>query len=283
MTTSRRDFLATVGAALGATAFRFPSFAPAIEADRLSRIGIQLYTVRSLTKDDLDGTLAKIAQIGYKEVEFAGYFNRTPAQIRALLVANKLASPSTHIGIPPTDDAWKKFVDDAKDMGHEWIVAPWLDANLRKTSDDWFRVADRFNQLATIAQKGGLKFAYHNHDFEFAKVGDATGLDVLISKTDPKLVDFEMDIYWVVKGGGDPLDFIARYPGRFPLMHVKDATAAPARAMADVGKGTIDFAKIFAQQNKSGMRHAFVEHDSPGPDPLASARNSYQYLASLDY
>jgi sugar phosphate isomerase/epimerase len=282
MKTTRREFLAAMGAVAGASALRLsvPDLVP--RAKKLDRIGIQLYTVRSLTAKDLDGTLEQIAGIGYKEVEFAGYFNRTPAQIRSLLAANHLTSPSTHIGIPATDDAWKKLVDDSKEMGHDWIVVPWLDANMRKAPDDWARTAERFNQLATVARSGGLRFGYHNHDFEFAKVGDGTGLDVLLGRTDPKLVDFEMDIYWVVKGGGDPLELIARHPGRFPMMHIKDATAAPARTMVDVGKGTIDFSRIFAQEKTSGMQHVFVEHDEPA-NPLQSATDSYRYLAALNY
>ena len=102
------------------------------------------------------------------------------------------------------------------------------------------------NELGAITKAHGLRLAYHNHDFEFAKTATGTGLDALIAGTDPKLVHFEMDIYWVVKGGADPLALIARYPHRFPLMHAKDATVAPERAMADVGSGTINFAKIFA-------------------------------------
>lgn len=279
---TRRDFLATLGgAALGATAL-----ARALEAqvvgDVLPAIGIQLYTLRSLTSRNLNGTLERVAQIGYREVEFAGYFGRTPQQIRALLQANKLTSPSTHIGMPATDDAWKKTLDDASAMGHAWVVLPWLDAGMRKTPDDWQRAAERFNKLGEAAKQSGLRFAYHNHDFELARVADGTGLDILISRTDPTVVDFEMDIYWVVKGGGDPLDYIKRHPRRFPLLHVKDATAAPERKMADVGSGTIDFAQIFARGKVSGMRHVFVEHDLPA-NAILSATSSYKHLAALKY
>jgi sugar phosphate isomerase/epimerase len=279
---TRRDFLTTLAATLGATALaRTPRVLGARSLPpHLSHIGLQLYTLRSLTSKDLDGTLAKVAAIGYDEVEFAGYFGRTPEQIRALLAANHLKSPSTHVGLPANDDAWKKVVDDSKTIGHEWIVVPSLDNARRVTPDDWARVADRFNHLAAIAKSAGMRFGYHNHNSEFAKVGDGTALDVLISKSDPALVDFEMDIYWVVKGGGDPFDLIKRYPGRFPLMHVKDATPAPELRMTDVGSGIIDFRKIFALDHTSGMKHIFVEHDEPS-DPIVSATNSYKYLASV--
>jgi len=231
---------------------------------------------------DVDGTLARIAEIGYNEVEFAGYFGRTPAQIRAALDANHLSAPSAHIDLPASNDAWSKTLDTASAMGHQWVVVPSLDASVGRSLDGWQKMAERFNGLGTRAQERGLRFAFHNHAAEFTPVGDGTGLDVLISQTDPKLVDFEMDIYWVVKGGADPIALIDKYPHRFPLMHVKDASAAPGLAMMDVGKGTIDFARIFARADTSGMQHTFVEHDE-AVDPIESARSSYRYLADLRY
>ena len=277
---TRRDFLTTLGVALGAASL---GGARALGAEnvarRLPRVGIQLYTLRDLMKTDVEGTLAHVARIGYREVEFAGYFGRTPAQIRDVLKANGLVSPSAHIPMPASDDVWKKALDDAKSIGHQWAVLPWLDPAIRK---DWSQLAGRFNALAALAKKAGLRFAYHNHDFEFAVVGEGTALDVLLAKTDPTLVDFEMDLYWVVKGGGDPLDLFRRHPHRFPLMHAKDATVAPERKMADVGSGTIDFKKIFAQQKRSGMKHVYVERDD-ATDPMQSATNSYRHLSALKY
>ena len=292
--TTRRDFLVKVGgAALGVTALACakgradgtrvdttPAAAKSTGDHRLERIGIQLYTLRTLLAKDFEGTLARVAEIGYKEVELAGFFGRTPVQLRELLAKHGLTSPSSHIAMPDTDAAWTRTLEDANTIGNKWVVMPWIDATQRKSPDDWPRIAERYNVLAAKAKAAGLRFAYHNHDFELVKVGDSTGLEVLLSKTDPALVDFEMDIYWIVKGGGDPFDFIARHPKRFPLMHVKDATAAPERKMMDVGSGTIDFAKIFAAGAASGMKHAFVEHDNPA-DPSASARASYTHLAAL--
>ncbi|MEP6990892.1 MAG: sugar phosphate isomerase/epimerase [bacterium] len=277
---TRRDFLTTLGVALGAASL---GCARALEAEdtarQLPRVGLQLYTVRDLMAKDVEGTLARVAAIGYKEVEFAGYFGRTPTQIRNALRANGLTSPSSHIPMPANDDGWKRACEDAKAIGHEWAVLPWLDPGARK---EWGALADRFNSLAAITNGVGLRFAYHNHDFEFARVGNGTALDLLLQKTDPKLVDFEMDLYWVVKGGGDPLDFFNRYPHRFPLMHAKDSTPAPAREMTDVGSGTINFGAIFARQAQSGMKHVYVERDS-GAEPVQSIKNSYQYLKALRF
>lgn len=280
--TNRRQFLATIGgAAIGAAALaRIRTLHAEDSAHKLAKVGIQLYTVRDLMQSDLDGTLAKLAQIGYREVEFAGYFNRTPKQIRAVLKANRLTSPSAHLPWPGNnDDAWKKSLDDAKAIGHKWAVVPWFEESMR---NEWAAKADRINQMATMAKARGMRLAYHNHDFEFAKVGNGTALELLLDKTDPKLVDFEMDIYWVVKAGGDPLDLIKRHPHRFKLMHAKDATAAPERKMADVGSGTIDFASIFSQAKQSGMQHVFMERDD-APDPLASARASFKHLSTLRF
>ncbi|MEP6731073.1 MAG: sugar phosphate isomerase/epimerase [bacterium] len=282
---NRRDFLSTLGVALGATTLGRSRALAAMTPSHsvhLQHIGIQLYTLRTLMEKDVEGTLAKVAAIGYTEVEFAGYFGKTPEQIRTLLLTNRLSSPSSHIPLPANDDAWSRALADARTVGHEWAVIPWLEAADRSKPDDWARHADRFNHLATMARAAGMRFAYHNHDFEFMKVGDGTGLDVLLTKTDPSLVDFEMDIYWVTKAGADPLDLITRYPKRFRLMHIKDATAAPERAMSPVGQGTIDFAKIFDREKTSGMQHAYVEHDNAA-DPIQSATASYQYLASLKY
>ena len=280
---TRRDFLTTLGVALGAASLGGARALGAEDAARkIPRIGIQLYTLRALMEKDLEGTLAHVAQIGYKEVEFAGYFGKTSKQIRAILKKNGLTSPSSHAQLPASDDAWKKACEDTKEAGHEWIVLAWLDPSVRKSAEDWPPFVDRFNSLAAQAHKHGLRFAYHNHDFEFIKVGDSTALEMLLSKTDAKLVDFEMDLYWVTKGGADPLDIIRRHPHRFPLMHAKDATPAPARAMADVGAGTIDFAKIFAAQKMSGMKHVYVERDD-APDPFQSATTSYRYLSGLKF
>ncbi len=277
---NRRDFLSTLGLALGATTLGRPGALAAMTPApvHLRRFGIQLYTLRSLTEKDLEGTLARLADIGYAEVEFAGYFGKTPEQVRTMLLKNRLSSPSSHIPLPANDDAWERALADARTIGHEWAVIPWLEPPMRT---EWARFADRLNHLATMARAAGLRFAYHNHDFEFVQEGSGTVMDLLLKNTDPSLVDFEMDLYWVTKAGADPLDLIARYPKRFPLMHAKDASAGE-RAIVDVGRGTIDFAKIFQQERTSGMAHVYVENDNP-TDAIQSATTSYQYLSNLKY
>ncbi len=281
---TRRNFLATLGVAALGIANRDALAATEILAPhrKIKRVGLQLYTVRDLMKADLPGTLAKVAAIGYKEVEFAGYFGRTPAQIRDLLRRDGLTSPSTHLPFESLDTTWQKQLDDAKAVGHHWATIAYIAEDKRRTLDDWKRHAATFNRAAAQAKSAGLRFAYHNHDFEFKAIDGTRPFDILLKETDPSLVDFEMDLFWVVYGGGNPLDLFNQYPKRFPLVHVKDSSGPPDRKMVDVGQGTIDFRSIFAQGDKAGIKHYFVEHDQPA-DPIATIRNSYKYLHALRF
>jgi sugar phosphate isomerase/epimerase len=281
---TRRTFLATLGVAALGIASRDALADGVLLAPKrkLKKVGLQLYTVRDLMKADLPGTLRKVAQIGYKEVEFAGYYGRSPAQIKALLKQNGLTSPSSHIGLDILEKDSVRAFADAKAIGHSWVTMPYIPEERRKTVDDWNKIIDLLNQLGPQAKAAGLRLAYHNHDFEIRPVNGVRPLDMMLDKTDPSLVDFEMDLYWVVFGGGDPLDFFARHPKRFAMVHVKDSAGPPDNKMVDVGKGTIDFKKIFDQSNKAGIKHYFVEHDQPA-DPIATIRNSFNYLHALRY
>ena len=275
----RREFLGTASAiALGAV---LPPACRTARGAKIEKIGIQLYTVRDQMKADFEGTLAHIAQIGYKEVEFAGYFDHTPADVKAILDRHGLAAPSTHIGLGEIDD-WKKALDTAKAVGHEYVVVPWVPQEKRVTLDGWKNVASVFNRAAQMAKDAGLQFAYHNHDFEFPKMDGQVPYDVLLQSTDPKLVQLEIDLYWITKGGQDPLTYFARWPGRIPLVHVKDGGAAPEYKMADVGQGKIDWKRIFAKRDQAGIKHFFVEHDQP-PQPFDDIAASYNYLKGLEF
>jgi sugar phosphate isomerase/epimerase len=280
---TRREFLGTLGiASVGAVVLACTKAnGQASTPPTAMPIGIQLYTLRSLLERDFDGTLARVAEIGYREVEFAGYYKRTPAQVREVLHRTGLTAPSAHIPLPASDDVWTRALDDARVIGHEWIVLPWLDPAVRpRTAADWSRFATRLNQLGTLTKNAGLRFSYHNHDFELASNGSDTFLDLLLAQTDPALVNFEMDVYWVTKAGADPLALMAKYPGRFPLLHLKDASPAPERRIVDVGSGTIDWRVVLKTARAQGLTHAFVEHDQPA-DPLGSARTSFTYLSTL--
>ena len=276
---TRRTFVETIaGAGLAAVLPRVPLTA---HRARIDKIGLQLYTVRKAMQADVEGTLARVAATGYKEVEFAGYFGKTPTEIRALLERFGLSSPAVHVGSLAAD-AWRASLEAANTIGHRYVVVPWIPAEQRGTLDGWKRVAENFNRVAAEARAGGLQLAYHNHDFEFAPVEGRIPYDVLLESTDPHLVQLEIDLYWMTKGGQDPLTYFQRWPGRIPLVHVKDSAGPPDNKMVDVGAGTIDWKRIFARRDQAGIRHFFVEHDQPA-DLFASIKASYDYLSKLEF
>jgi sugar phosphate isomerase/epimerase len=283
MPQDRRSFLATLGGvAAGLTSVRALSAADLFVERRtkLSRIGIQLYTLRRQAQADLAGTLAALAKIGYKEIELAGYYNHPAMDVRTLLDQNGLTSPSGHIAIEAIETNPSQTFADAKAVGHQWITVPSLPRGPKTTADDWKAVANRFNKAAAACKAAGFRFAFHNHNDIVRKTGDVLPIEILMKETDPSLVSYQMDIYWAVNGGADPLTLLATYPDRFKMFHVKDSTAAPELRMADVGAGTIDFRTIFAKAK--GIEHYFVERDD-APDPLASAAASFKYLSNLTF
>jgi sugar phosphate isomerase/epimerase len=290
----RRSFIA----ALASTPVIARHLATAAEGVHLDHIGLQLYTVRSLMPKGMDGVLSSVAAIGYKEVEFAGYFENTPQQVREMLIGNALTSPSTHVGLEDEPAKWEETVERSAFIGHKYVVVAWVDKAKYATVDDWKRLASRFNIAGEVCKNAGVQFAYHNHQFEFEKIGGQVPYTILLKECDPELVKFEMDVAWAVAAGVDPVKYFASHPGRFPLLHVKDlkkknakkakdkiakkkdAKPAGDEILADVGKGSIDWKKVLGAANKYGTVHHVVEHDSPA-DPIASIKNSFAYLQAL--
>jgi sugar phosphate isomerase/epimerase len=291
---NRRTFIGTsIAAAVAASRPAWPA-----EPHPIERVGLQLYTVRALMKQDFEGTIAKVAQIGYKEVEFAGYYNRSPQDVRAILQKDGLTSPSTHVGYDIVEKKWSETLDTAHTIGHAFVVCPWIDVKQRKAADGWKRAAELFNRAGETAQKADIQFAYHNHAFEFEPseaLGGKMPYDFLLENTDPKLVKMEMDLCWITVGGQDPVKYFDRFPGRFPLVHVKDwtskgqggddyggATGASKKPghMTDVGQGEIDWRRIFAQSGRAGIEHYFVENDEP-KSAFEDIKISYEYLANF--
>ena len=280
---NRRAFLSSLGAAAVSLATGYTPFGSAAAqlAPRptKTKLGIQLYTLRSAASTNLSGTLAQLAAIGYSEIEFAGFHNHPATEVRGMLDQYGLAAPSAHIDIGQIEGAAATATfRDAKTVGLKWITVPSLPGGKRDTVDAWKQVAKQFNTVAAETRQQGFRFAYHNHNAELQKVGGAVPLEVLLGETDPALVSFEMDVYWVVNGGADPLDLLARYPDRFKMLHLKDSKGPPDHTMTDVGSGTIDFKAILARAK--GVEHFFVEHDQPA-DPFASAKASYAYLSGI--
>lgn len=290
---NRRNFLETATTVAAATLLtRKLSWAAAER--KLDKIGVQLYTVRDQMKADFEGTLAKVAAIGYKEVEFAGYFDHSPKDVRALIDRLGLASPATHVPYDTLGDKWPGQIESAKIIGQSYIVCPWIPEDLRKDPDIWKKAADTFNRAGEASKKAGIQFAYHNHWFEFLPVNGKLPYDLLLESCDPNLVKMELDLCWITVGGGDPLKYFNRYPGRFPLVHVKDIKRLPKVSeaggqnfgdtlkddMTEVGSGIIDWKRIFAQSEKAGIKHYIVEHDKAA-SPFESIKISYEYLRQL--
>ena len=275
-TVSRRDALGLMAAGVAGSVV-LPRIGEAVAdrdgAVRIERIGLQLYTVRAAIAKDIDGTLAAIAKAGVTELEFFDLHGRTVSWWRDTMRTYGFTAPATHAALPVTDDGWGPIFERAQGMGHQYVIVPWVGADYRGSRAAWQRLAERLNTGGRLAQAAGLQFGYHNHDFEFAAVDQSSGYDILVESTDPALVKLELDLYWAVKGGRDPLGIMRRWPGRVVACHVKDAGPPPERAMRDVGQGTIDFRQILTEGRTAGLRHWFIEHDNP-VDPVASVAAS---------
>ncbi len=244
----------------------------------LGPLGVQLYTLRREMAKGVDATLARVAEIGYSEVEFAGYFGRSPAEIRSGLAAAGLSSPAAHVDINAVIADWPNTLDLATTIGHQYLVVAFVPNEMRVTLDHWRALADIFNRAADEARRAGIQFAYHNHDFEFAPIDGQIPFDLLCEQTDLALVQIELDLFWIIHGGGDPMAFFERWPGRVPMVHVKDRTEEGV--MTEVGAGDIDWPTIFGARALAGMRHYFVEHDQPA-EGFASVAASYDFLSRL--
>jgi sugar phosphate isomerase/epimerase len=265
-------------------------------AAEIKRLGLQLYTVRSVMAKEFEGTLAAVAAAGYKEVEFAGYHDKSPKEVRALLDRYNLAAPSAHVDYATLDTKLPQVIEASHTIGHKFVVDPFVSDEMRKDPDVWKKLAGAFNRFGEATKKAGIQFAYHNHHFEFVPVNGRRPIDVLLESCDPNLVKIEMDLFWTTVAGEDPLAFFKKYPGRFPMVHVKglktrlpkaDSTFMPFPEvfphLTDVGASdVIDWKRIFAQSKQAGITHYFVEHDQPA-SPFDSIRASARYLEALRF
>jgi len=288
---NRRTFLKTGATVTAATLFS-SRLGWAAGEHKIGNVGVQLYTVRDLMKDDFEDTIAKVAQIGYKEVEFAGYFGRTAQQVKDVLQKNGLTAPSTHVQYDELDEKFPSVIEFSKTVGMSYIVCPWIPEDLRKSPDIWKQAAEKFNKCGEQTKKAGIQFAYHNHWFEFLPTNGKLPYDDLLKDCDAKLVKMEMDLCWITAAGGDPVKYFERYPGRFPLVHVKDLKTKPEITsggaqnygdtvdLTEVGSGLIDWKRIFSHSEQAGIKHYIVEHDHP-KQPFESITKSYQYLSTL--
>lgn len=248
--------------------------------------GVQLYTVRDAMAESVPSTLAAVSEMGYGEVEFAGLFGRPADEMRVILDGVGLRAGSGHVGMDVIRGNWEAALDDAATLGQDLIVLPSLPGDAR-TADGLRALAEELNRAGEPARARGLHLGFHNHGFEVTPLDAAAGgdgtpasrpLDILLAHTDPELVSFQLDLFWTVDGGADPLAYFRDHPGRFLSVHVKDRS--PEGRMVDVGAGEMDFRTLLAAGESAGVRHAFVEHDRP-EDSMASIRNSIRHLNTL--
>jgi sugar phosphate isomerase/epimerase len=241
-----------------------------------SRWGVQLYTARASLGRDLPGTLKAIADIGYREVETAGYYGRSNADFRKALDDVGLVAPSAHIGIEQLQQNLPALLESCATIGHQWLVVPSLPGTFR-SADGYKRAGEVMAAAASAAKPAGVRVAFHNHADEFRPVGDSNGMELMLAAAPRDALFVELDVYWIVNAGADPHAFLERHRGRVKMLHLKDSGGPPGHEMRDVGAGTIDWARVLGTAHRDGVEHVFTEHDRPADD-LASLRASYAYL-----
>jgi len=302
---NRRSLLGGAAALAAGTAF---GGAAALARPRKRPLGIQLYTLMTLLDADFAGTIAKVAGMGYREVETLGSFGKDPKFVREVFDRHGLVSPSQHI-MPPGlyevfDDGVadridratfeRKFIEafdfnhveslidacakQAGPLGQKYIVWQISWPSQLKSLEQIKTLIAALNRAATAAHDRGFQLAYHNHDQEFTKVGNDVPYDLIVQGTDPAKLKFELDLAWATKAGVNPVAYFKRYPGRFKMVHMKDVAADGS--VRDPGTGLVDFRRIIPAAEKAGVEHFFVEYDVP-TDPLRTAAQAQKYLAPL--
>ncbi len=265
--------------------------------EAIKDVGVQLYTLRNdIQEQGLKPVLESVAAIGYRWVEGFGYEERkflgvTPAELKTMLNDLGMRMPSVHSvtevssegGKDAIVDQMKITAEDAIATGAEYLVWAFLTEEDRQSLDDYKRHIDTWNQFGQVCKDAGIQFAYHNHDFEFDMFDGVRAYDLIMKETDPNLVKFELDLYWITKAGFDPVEYFQKNPGRFHLWHVKDMEPGEEKYFAEVGSGTIDFKRIFDARETSGMKYFFVEQDQTRRTPLESIKMSFNYLQTADF
>lgn len=291
MNQSRRNFIKQAG--LASAGIMLASKLPAAPAGKT--VGLQLYTLRDQLPKDVKGWIAKVAAAGYKEVEPFGYSKKdgfwglNAKAFSALLKANGLTTASAHFDMDmyfstgKTDDL-ESYIEAANITGMKYVIVPSVDESHIKTAADFTNIANKLNSAGAICQKAGLRLGYHNHNFEWKPVNGTTFYDVVLKATDPALVHMEMDIYWVVRAGKDPVRLFHKYPGRYQLCHIKDMYKANHDLNTEVGKGHIDFKTILSPANirLAGLEHFIVEQENfIHIDPAVSIKQSCDYCKNV--
>lgn len=301
---SRRNFLKQSAVALaGATLLSRSAFGHSAAAPK-TLVGVQLYSVRDEMKADPLGTLKQIAEMGYKHVEHANYIDRkfygyAPTEFKKILNDLGLSMPSGHTALTPKHwdaskkeltDAWKYTVEDAATLGQNYVISPWLDQSLRNTKDDLLRSMEIFNKSGELCKKAGMKFGYHNHDFEFSqKFDNETVYDIMLKNTDPSTVMQQLDIGNLYNGGANAADVVKKWPGRFESLHVKDEIKAEGGKekyeSTILGKGIVNVKEVIDLCKKSGgTYHYIIEQEAyQGKTPIASVKEDLEIMKNWGY
>lgn len=276
---TRRDFLkASGGLTLGA--LLLPNIT---KAEKIKNVGIQLYSVRKEMLADAVGTLKELAKIGYKELESArsekgNYYGLQPKEIKKIVGDLGMTLRSGHVHV---DENWQRSIDAAAEAGQDYLVCSSLPSK-GQTIDNYKKVAEIFSKAAEDCKKSKIIFGYHNHEYEFEKENGKVLYDVLLDNTDPKLVTMELDLGWVIASGNDPLAYFNKYPGRFPLWHLKDMDTTKKES-TEFGKGQIKVVEMLKNAKKSGVKHIFVEQEEYASTALESMKYDFDYLQKLNY
>jgi len=255
------------------------------------KLGMQLYTVRDQMEKDPLSTLKQIAAIGYQQVETFLFeykdgkmWGLTAAELLTALKSSGLSSPSGHYLAASLflekdwPEKWKRILEISNALEQEYVVMPWIEEQYRDSIDTYKMLLDALPRAGELCRDNRLKLAYHGHDFEFKKFGETTGYEMLLKGTDHALVNFEIDLCWVTKAGYDPVLLMEKYPGRFPMWHVKGMDNTADKNFTEVGSGIIDFKKIFSLDKLSGMKYFFVEQDFCKGSPFDSLKKSLAYI-----
>ena len=286
---NRRDFLRT-GLAASASLMAVGSGLDLYADPYGIPVGLQLYTVRQQLDKDFAGTLHKVAAIGYKEVQISGFHNQPIPHIKQLLDADGLKTSAGHFGYDALKSNLSQVTDQAHTLGMSYVVLSSVPDSYRGSIDGYKRAADFFNKTGEGCRKAGFHFGYHNHNRDFEKFGNVIAFDLMLQNTDPASVCFEMDCFWVERAGYDPVAYMNKYPGRFPVLHIKDERKhypptvsghTPSEAFAPVGKGIIDWKRIFKAARRGGLKRYYVEQDQTELPVFEAIKFSYDYLHKL--
>ncbi len=275
---TRRDFLIHTSL-LGLGASLLPS--GVFGMYKTHKLGVQLYTFRDEMAKDPLGTLKKIASIGIKEIETARsskghYYGLAPADMKKACRDLGMELVSGHVHL---DDQWNQTMEQAALSGQKYLICSSM-PSLGQTVDNYKSVAEAFNKAGESCKKMGLKFGYHNHEYEFESEQGEVLYDILLQHTDPKLVHMELDLGWVLVGGKDPLDYFNRFPGRFPLWHLKDMDMT-LKQSTEFGHGGLDIPTMMAHQKLSGVKHIFIEQEEYANSPLESMQHNMAYMEKV--